>query len=353
MIPKLVHFIFCVINFYILTFVYASCQNTVQTDSTSTQYPAIEKGLSINFPEDHGPHAEYRTEWWYLTANLWDESGNPLGIQWTLFRAALEPKTEKSKWSSSQIWMGHAALTSKNLHLVEEKIARDDVLQAGVVTEPFKAWIDDWRLEGADWDLLTVSASGKNFKYELELKATGPIIKHGDDGRSVKSALGQASAYYSQPFFSVKGWVEQNGQKQFVTGSAWADHEWSSQFLADTQEGWDWFSLNFDTGEKLMLFQVREKNNNHFYSGTWISKEGNKQSLDPSQILMSPSTEQSTSGYHTSWTIKIENLSVDIKIHAINSLSLMETIYPYWEGPILIHGSHNGYGYLEMTGYSD
>jgi predicted secreted hydrolase len=24
---------------------------------------------------------------------------------------------------------------------------------------------------------------------------------------------------------------------------------------------------------------------------------------------------------------------------------------PYWEGPILIAGSHRGRGYLEMTGY--
>jgi len=29
----------------------------------------------------------------------------------------------------------------------------------------------------------------------------------------------------------------------------------------------------------------------------------------------------------------------------------MGTSFPYWEGPIALHGSHAGVGYLEMTGY--
>jgi predicted secreted hydrolase len=29
----------------------------------------------------------------------------------------------------------------------------------------------------------------------------------------------------------------------------------------------------------------------------------------------------------------------------------MGTRFPYWEGPIRFSGSHNGVGYLEMTGY--
>jgi predicted secreted hydrolase len=29
----------------------------------------------------------------------------------------------------------------------------------------------------------------------------------------------------------------------------------------------------------------------------------------------------------------------------------MDTSFAYWEGPIRFHGSHEGRGYLEMTGY--
>uniref|UniRef100_UPI0006E6D2BD lipocalin-like domain-containing protein n=1 Tax=Vibrio splendidus TaxID=29497 RepID=UPI0006E6D2BD len=44
---------------------------------------------TLSFPADHGAHPDYRIEWWYLTANLKDEQGEPLGLQWTLFRQAL------------------------------------------------------------------------------------------------------------------------------------------------------------------------------------------------------------------------------------------------------------------------
>ncbi len=42
----------------------------------------------LTFPTDHAAHPDYRIEWWYLTANLEDASGEPLGLQWTLFRQA-------------------------------------------------------------------------------------------------------------------------------------------------------------------------------------------------------------------------------------------------------------------------
>ena len=29
----------------------------------------------LRFPKDHGPHPEYRTEWWYYTGNLKSDSG--------------------------------------------------------------------------------------------------------------------------------------------------------------------------------------------------------------------------------------------------------------------------------------
>ena len=247
--------------------------------------------------------------------------------------------------------MGHAALTDKNSHKFHEKIARGDVLQAGVKTKPFEAWIDDWYLKGKDWQNLIMSAKGEDFEYFLKLEAKGPLVKHGDDGRSVKSSSGQASAYYSQPFFEAEGWVKKDGQKFNVIGSAWADHEWSSQFISKTQDGWDWFSLNFKTGEKLMLFQVRENNKKNFYSGTHIDANGNSRIIDSSQIQISPINSKFISDYPTTWQIQIQNLNIDVKIQAINPFSMMKTIYPYWEGPIVFSGSHSGNGYLEMTGY--
>src|ERR1700723_1043441 len=54
-------------------------------------FAAVVPGRTFAFPADHGPHPDYRIEWWYLTANLADATGTAYGAQWTLFRQAMHP----------------------------------------------------------------------------------------------------------------------------------------------------------------------------------------------------------------------------------------------------------------------
>ncbi|MBE0603181.1 MAG: carotenoid 1,2-hydratase, partial [Deltaproteobacteria bacterium] len=44
---------------------------------------------AFRFPDDHGPHPEFRHEWWYFTGNLKDPDGLRFGYQLTFFRFAL------------------------------------------------------------------------------------------------------------------------------------------------------------------------------------------------------------------------------------------------------------------------
>jgi len=53
----------------------------------------------------------------------------------------------------------------------------------------------------------------------------------------------------------------------------------------------------------------------------------------------------------TTWRVTLADKGVDVTVAAINPNAWMETSVPYWEGPITIEGSHQGRGYLEMTGY--
>jgi ABC-2 type transport system permease protein len=46
------------------------------------------------FPDDHGPHPEFRTEWWYYTGNLETSAGRHVGFQLTFFRTALAPPVD-------------------------------------------------------------------------------------------------------------------------------------------------------------------------------------------------------------------------------------------------------------------
>ena len=306
----------------------------------------------FDFPQDHGAHPDYRIEWWYLTANLTGPDGTAYGIQWTLFRSALAPETREG-WSDPQVWFAHAAVTTPDRHLVAERIARGGIGQAGVTVEPFAAWIDDWQMAGPSFDQVRLTARGQAFAYDLGLQANGPLVFHGEGGFSVKSAQGQASYYYSQPFYEVTGTLTLPTGDVPVTGSAWLDREWSSQPLADSQSGWDWFSLSFDTGDKLMGFLLREDDGTSFSSATWIAPDGTTTAYPDGAFAAQPVTWHDVAGREvpTEWAVQLPDKGIDVTVTALNPDAWMAVSIPYWEGPVTVQGSHTGRGYLEMTGY--
>jgi predicted secreted hydrolase len=321
-------------------------------------FAAVVPGKKLVFPEDHGPHPDFRIEWWYVTANLVDAAGSAYGAQWTLFRQAMAPGPQAEGWANQQIWMAHAAVTRADTHRFSETFARGGVGQAGVETTPFRAWIDAWQMRGEAMNSDTMSplelnAAGADFAYALRLESDRALVLQGENGYSVKSEQGQASYYYSQPYFKAAGRITIDDRPVEVTGQAWLDREWSSQPLASDQTGWDWLSLHFSGGEKLMLFRLRQTNGRHFTSGKWFSPDGQGRTIASSDIVVTPKilTHVAKHDLPTTWDIAIPPLSMTISCAAINSGCWMATRFPYWEGPIRISGSHSGVGYLEMTGY--
>ncbi|MBS0530714.1 MAG: iron ABC transporter permease [Proteobacteria bacterium] len=322
-------------------------------------FAAVTPGRRFTFPADHGPHPDFRIEWWYLTANLRDAGGNAHGVQWTLFRQSMQPGPQLDGWANQQIWMGHAAITRADTHRSSETFGRGGVGQAGAEADPFHAWIDSWEMRGQDRMSaihiapLQIKASGADFSYALKLDADRALVLEGDGGYSRKSERGQASYYYSQPYFTVNGIVTIDSKSVAVSGQAWMDREWSSQPLASDQTGWDWFSLHLGTGEKLMLFRLRQTQGKPSFAGNWITPDGQSVALSPDSIEMTPMamTDVASRTLPTSWRIVIPDRGVKIETVPLNQRSWMETSFAYWEGPVSFAGSHRGVGYLEMTGY--
>jgi predicted secreted hydrolase len=316
-------------------------------------------GKTFAFPADHGPHPDYRIEWWYVTANLVDSTGVAYGAQWTLFRQAMKPGAQQEGWANQQIWMGHAAVTRADTHRYSEAFARGGIGQAGVEAKPYLAWIDSWQMRGSEQmhdatiAPLELTASGADFSYALRLDADRALVLQGDAGYSRKSERGQASYYFSQPYFKATGSITIDDKPVGVTGLAWMDREWSSQPLASDQTGWDWFSLHLNSGEKLMLFRLRQNDGNNYRSGNWISSDGKTEQIASADIGMTPKTAIELEGRKipSAWSIAIPRLALTIECVALNAKSWMGTSFPYWEGPISFGGSHSGVGYLEMTGY--
>jgi predicted secreted hydrolase len=337
----------------------ARAQGFAGLGTSGEGFAAVVPGKTLAFPADHGPHPDFRIEWWYVTANLTDAAGNAYGAQWTLFRQATHSGAQQQGWANQQIWMGHAAVTRADTHRVSESFARGGIGQAGVEAVPFHAWIDTWQMRGRETinddaiAPLEVNAAGADFSYALRLEADRALVLQGDNGYSVKSDQGQASYYYSQPYFTAKGAITIDNRTIDVSGQAWMDREWSSQPLASDQTGWDWLSLHLKSGDKLMVFRLRHKNGNHFISGKWFSPDGGGRRIAPDDITMTPKVMTEVAGRRipTAWDLAIPALKLAISCAPVNAQSWMGTRFPYWEGPIRLSGSHDGVGYLEMTGY--
>ncbi len=322
-------------------------------------FAAVVPGKIFAFPADHGPHPEFRIEWWYVTANLRDASGAAYGAQWTLFRQATRPGAQQEGWANQQIWMGHAAVTSADTHRYGEAFARGGVGQASVEAKPFLAWIDSWEMRGREamrdavLAPLDLKAAGVDFSYALRLDADRPLVLQGDAGYSRKSERGQASYYYSQPFFKASGRITIGDKPIEVAGLAWMDREWSSQPLAPDQTGWDWFSLHLNSGEKLMLYRLRQRDGRNDLFGNWIAADGRSIEIASADNSLTPIVMTDVAGRKvpTGWRVVIPARGLAIKATPLNAGSWMGTSFPYWEGPISFAGSHTGFGYLEMTGY--
>jgi predicted secreted hydrolase len=337
----------------------ARAQGFAGMGADAAGFARVVPGRAFAFPADHLPHPGFRIEWWYVTANLTDADGADCGCQWTLFRQATDPAAPEAGWASNEIWMGHAAVTTAETHRAAERFGRGGVGQAGVTGEGgFAAWIDDWsfRAEGATAaDPLArarLAARGPDFGFDLALAADGPLVLHGDAGFSLKSERGQASYYYSQPFFRAAGTLTIDGAGRRVAGTAWMDREWSSQPLDPDQTGWDWFSLSLASGERAMLYRFRQTRGDAF-AGTWIGADGAVGSLPRAGVRMTPLAEARTRGGRVPvrWRLEIPAKGFDVETRPLNPDSWNALTIPYWEGPVVVEGSHAGRGSLEMTGY--
>ncbi|MBF0437257.1 MAG: carotenoid 1,2-hydratase [Magnetococcales bacterium] len=326
-----------------------------------------------HFPEDHGPHPRYKAEWWYLTGNLFAvDTGRHFGYECTLFRFALatHAKERPSPWGTTQVHMGHLALTDSKQGAFHhfQRFSRVALDLAGAVADPFRVWLGDWSLVGTggtpEQPSMHLEARQEGVAVELSLVATKPVVLQGDHGLSRKSPEpGNASHYYSLPRLATTGWVVAGGERFQVSGLSWFDREWSTSSLAENQEGWDWFALQLGDGWDLMVYRMREKSAPSSFTsgGTLIDPEGKVTILadDAVVVASSESWRSPTTGipYPSQWQLRIPARNLDVTITPwLADQELNRTMVRYWEGAVRIHGNHGlhpvqGNGYVELAGY--
>ncbi|MEZ5558850.1 MAG: lipocalin-like domain-containing protein [Pseudomonadales bacterium] len=320
---------------------------------------------SFRFPQDHGPHPRFRSEWWYLTANLRSAADEPFGVQFTAFRQALHPpRTGMGPWLDGQIYLAHLAVTdvARARHREAERLVRGHPQLAGARAQPFRVWVDGWSLESAGnaFAPLRLAASSDAFAVQLELDPLKPVVLQGQSGLSTKGP-GQASYYYSLPRLDARGELRVDGRRVAVNGSAWLDREWSTSVLAQGQVGWDWFGLQLDGNEELMLYRLRRSDGRRdpFDQGSWVAADGRSLLLGRDAFTLRPERcwrDRQGVCWPVAWQLSVVLPSGrrELRVEAMLDDQRMDTLFTYWEGAVRVldaAGHAAGVGYMELTGY--
>ena len=328
---------------------------------------------SWSFPRDYGAHPEFKTEWWYLTGNLDDDQGNPYGYELTFFRHGLQPVPSQtnSAWAVRDVYFAHLAVTDvrSGKFLFAEKISRGALQEAECSNQDMSARLGNWSLRRDANSRLLFQAFDPDQRFGLDLSATPlkPLVFHGEKGLSRKSSTpGNASYYTSFTRLETSGHLLLGDRNLTVHGLSWFDHEFSTSALGQEQEGWDWFCLQFDSGEELMLYRMRNPGNHTdpSSSGTWIPAKGPTTSLQSADFTIRALEEWKTLDgpvYPSGWKITVPSLHLEGEVqplHLNQELRLKRTgKIRYWEGACHFTGTKDGKplsgrGYTELTGYA-
>ena len=329
----------------------------------ATPYPVVQPGIVLRFPADHGAHPQFRTEWWYVTGWLRTASGQDLGFQVTFFRSRPQGNEgNPSRFTARQLMFAHAALsdaaTGQLLH--GQRAARAGFGLAGARTNDADVEIRDWRLHRSPNGRWAARVNADGFGLALDLQPIQSLLLQGQGGYSRKGPdPKQASYYYSIPHLRVSGRVRRGNHLEAVTGEAWLDREWSSDYLAPDAQGWDWTGLNFDDGSALMAFRIRRKDGGTIWAGGSYRRSGGTVAvLGPGDVSFRTLATWRSPATGAVYPVKQQlGIRIDGRIaswilqpmFAAQELDSRRSGLPvYWEGAVSTRG---GRGYLELTGY--
>jgi len=256
--------------------------------SGEVSYAPVTAGRALSFPADYGSHPQFRTEWWYVTGWLETEQRKTLGFQITFFRTKPDVRQDNpSSFAPRQLLVAHCAISDpKRGRLWQDQRIRRAVLGLADAREgDTDVWIEGWSLKHQPQGY-RAEIVADDFAFHLILAETQPMLLNGEAGVSRKGpAATAASYYYSLPHLRVVGSIARQGRSDKVSGEAWFDHEWSSEYLDGEAVGWDWTGINLSDGSALMAFRIRGPHGQQRWAGgTYRSADGNTQILRPDDV---------------------------------------------------------------------
>ena len=160
---------------------------------------------AFRLPQDHGPHFEFQTEWWYYTGNLGrgrrgaSASSSPSSA--AASRPAPPPATGPRHQPDLLRALRDHRRGGRRRHAFGRALEpRSGGPRRARAREPFRVWLEDWTVETPRTPTAASVASRgprrQSLRLDLELAATKPLVAHGDRGLSPKSDEPGNASYY-------------------------------------------------------------------------------------------------------------------------------------------------------------
>jgi predicted secreted hydrolase len=348
-------------------FVFAAIASAWTENTSNEGWAVALPGYRIALPEDHFPHYQFRTEWWYFTGNVKTEDGRAFGYQLTFFRHGYRPpgigQPVSSRFVMNDVKFAHFAVTdvSAGKFHFDSRVSRGAYGETGFADGKRLAWIDDWEVDFSN--IFRLKAAAKDYAIELELTPEKPAVWQGEEGLSQKAdGAGHASYYYSITRLKTSGSIQIGTKNYKVEGSSWFDREWATNQLAPEQSGWNWFAIQLSDGSDMMLYQMRLRNGgiDSHSNGKWIAADGLTAGLSLGEFQLRPEkywvSPVSKANYPVVWRLTVPKLNLDLRVTPAIEDQELNLAVVYWEGCIRLKGQRagkpvDGVGYMELTGY--
>ena len=340
--------------------------------TTADGFAVPQPGHRFEFPRDHGSHADFKIEWWYVTGHLFADGDRRFGFQATFFRQAGPGGNEDSAepFGSRNIFLAHMALldvkTGKFIHQERLNRAGWDAVASGTTLDVRNG---GWSLRLSDPAASQIELLGgvrAEAAFALTLTPKKPLVVFGDDSVSRKGADPTASSYYlTFSRLRATGELTLGDSTLRVAGEAWMDHEISSSQLSRGQVGWDWVSVQLRDGRELMLYRLRlaEGTADSASALTWVDATGaTKREPFEWEVLDRWTSPTTGASYPSRVRLRTTDPATGAAVRlTIEPLAKNQELtgnlggIPYWEGACRVRddaGREIGSAYLELTGYA-
>ena len=329
----------------------------------------------VQLPRDLYAHESAQTEWWYYTGHMQTHSGRRFGFELVFFKR----RTDLDRFGviplrliANPLYLAHFAITDEareRFRYEHRKSAGGAFdLRAEASEERYYLRLGDWRIsEAEDGAHLLRATLSQDLIFEAKLRNMKPHVLNGHEGVGVSfKDEGEASRYFSWTRMQAEGLITWHGTTESFSGSAWMDREFGTWRTTENQKGWDWFSLQLETGAELMVYYLRNSRGepSPFSSGTFVDERGRATHLAREdfhlETLAHWTSPRTGARYPSQWRVRVPRFGVDVMVTPVMRDQELDTrgttMIVYWEGACTVRGRHTdreveGRAYVELVGY--